>query len=405
MYCMSVMDYYHQGVTLILQRDYDAAIEVFDTALSEYPDNFYILDRRADAYKRKGETKKAMADYTRMIALNPQNPDGWNSRGHLYRELGEYDKAIADFTQCIPLSPPNYGSYWSNRGIAYYEKGDLDAALADLTTSIECWADPECSGWAFFHRGLLWKKKGELDRALEDFTLASTYEPGNDDAFYHAGYIWFMREDYDRAITCFSEAIAARGDIADYWLARGVCYWNKCLKDNIGFWDEGGESIDLAVDDFTQAIECSPDMAEAYCNRGAARCSKARESANLIKAIITQKAVDDTGRALLLAQFGHIGGKDIIPHVDALLRGLRSSRDEADILMAKSAGLFAEDDAREAIEDLTRAIALEPGDAEAYYQRGLAYTLLGSQDKALSDYEQTCALNPNHGKAVEKRNK
>jgi Flp pilus assembly protein TadD len=159
----------------------------------------------------------------------------------------------------------------------------------------------------------------------------------------------------------------------------------------------------LAEDDFTKALECSPDMAEAYFDRGTVRCAKARESNNLIKAILTQKVTDETERVLLLAQLGRIGGKDLIPQADALLRGLRSNRDQADVIMAKSFGLFTEHDAREAIEDLSRAIALAPDQAEAYYQRGLVYTLMGEPDKARSDYEQTCALNPDHKKAAEKR--
>jgi tetratricopeptide (TPR) repeat protein len=400
---MEYMEYYYQGVKLMQQNDDDAAIELFNTALAEYPDAYYIIERRAVAYNKKGEKEKALEDYTRMTALKPRNPDGWNSRGNLYHEMGEYDKAVADYTQCIPLSPDGYGTYWSNRGISYYSKGDLDAALADLNRSIESWRDPDCSGWALFHRGLVWRKKGDLDRALEDFTLAAVYDPDDGGAFYQAGYIWFTREDFEKAIELFSKAIAARDDVADYWLARGVCYWNKCLKDKIGFWDEGGETIDLAVNDFTKAIECSPGMAEAYFNRGAVRCAKARESNNLIKAIITQKAADDTERALMLAQLERLGGKDLVPQADAVLRGLRSNRDQADVLMAKGAGLFAEDDAREAIEDLSRAIALGQDSAEACYQRGLAYALLGEVDKALADYEQTCALDPDHVRAAGKR--
>jgi tetratricopeptide (TPR) repeat protein len=397
------MDYYYEGVKLVQQEDYDAAIKVFDTALAEYPDSFTIFGIRGSAYHRKGENEKAMADYTRMIALRPEHPDGWSSRGNLYHELGQYDRAIADFTRCIPLSPEGYGTYWSNRGISYYEKGDLDAALADFNKSIECWSDPEYAGWALLYRGLVWKKKGDMDRALEDFTLAATYEPGNGDALYQAGYIWFTRQDYERAIEYFSGAIAARGDAVDHWVARGVCYWNKCLKDKTGFWDEGGETINLAENDFTRAIECSPGRADAYFNRGMVRCSKARESNNLIKAIITQKAADEAERTILLARLGHIGGKDFIPQADALLRGLRSNRDQADAAMAQSAGLIAADDAGEAIEDLTRAIALDPGNAEAYYQRALAYTLMGEAGKALADYEQTCALDPDHRQAAEKR--
>jgi tetratricopeptide (TPR) repeat protein len=400
---MGVMDYYHQGVKLIQQNKYDAAIAVFNTALAEYPDSFVIFDIRASAYCHKGEHEKALADYDRMVALEPHHPDGWSNRGNLYHELGEYDKAIADYTQCIPLSPKGYGTYWSSRGISYYEKGDLDSALADLAKAIECWSEPEYADWALLYRGLVWKKKGDLDKALEDFTLAATYEPRNHDALFQAGFIWFEREEYEKAIECFSGAIAVRDDEADYWLARGVCYWNKCLKDHTGFYDMDGKTIDLAEDDFAKAIACAPDRADAYFNRGMARGFKARESNNLIKAIVAQKAAGEAERTLLLARLEHMGGKKFIPQADALLRGLRSNRDQVDVLMAQSSGLMATNYAGEAIEDLTRAIALDPNHAEACYQRGLVYALTGEADKALADYEQTCALDPNHLKAAEKR--
>jgi tetratricopeptide (TPR) repeat protein len=400
---MDVMDYYRQGVKLIQQKEYDGAIEMFNAALAEFPDSSIIFDIRGSTYHRKGEHEKALADYTHVIALQPEHPGGWNSRGNLYHELGEYDKAIADFTHCIPMAHEGDGAYWSNRGISYYEKGDLDAALSDLTTSIETWRNADCTGWALLHRGLVWRKKGDLSRALADFRKASARDPRDGDPVYQAGYIWFLRENHEKAIKYFSRAIKRQDNVADYWLARGVCYWNKCLKDKTGFWDEGGEAIDLAEDDFTRAIECAPDMADAYFNRGMVRCSKARESNNLIKAIVAQKAKDEAERVLLLAQLDHLGGKDFVPQADALLRGLRSNRDQADVTAAKSAGLMAANDAREAIEDLTRAIALDPGNAEACYQRGLAYALMGEADKALADYEQTCALDPDHRKAGEKR--
>jgi tetratricopeptide (TPR) repeat protein len=397
------MDYYHRGCDLVQDGDYDGAIDVFNEGLAEYPDDFSLLNRRASTWERKGEKEKALADFTRMIALRPDNADGWNGRGNLYHELKEYDKAIADFTQCIPLSPPDYGTYWSNRGISYYAKGDLDAALADLTASIETWRDDDCTGWARFHRGLVWRKKGELEKALADFTLAAAYDPQDSDTYYQVGYIWFLREEYDKAIEWFSKAIGAKDSDADYWLARGVCYWTLCKNDLIGFWDEGGEVIDRAIDDFTKAIALAPDRAEAYFDRGVVYCFKARESNNLIKAIVMQKATDEAERVVMLAKLEQIGGKAFIPQMDALLRGLRSNRDQVDVIMSKSFALFAEDDAREAIEDLSRAIELDPNNGEAYYQRGLAYGLLGRRDQALADYEQTCALDPNHEKAAGKR--
>ncbi|MDR0600900.1 MAG: tetratricopeptide repeat protein [Treponema sp.] len=400
---MDTRHYYDQGWEFIRKNDYAAAIETFNTALAEAPDSYIILEARGGAYQHIGEKEKALADYTRMIELAPKFPDGWNCRGNLYRNLGEYDKAIADFTQCIPMSPDNYGTYWSNRGISYYEKGDLDAALADFNKSLECWKDPECSTWALFNRGLVWREKGDLDKALADFTLAAARKPDDDELFYHAGYICFMQKDYEKAIGWFSKAIAMNGNEADYWLSRGVCYWNKSIKDNINFWGEGGEIINQAEEDFTKAIECAPGMADAYLNRGTVRCSKARESRNLIKAIILEKVTDEATRVLLMTQLGRTSGKDLIPQFDAILRGLRSNRDETEEIVAKFLVLFENDDAREAVEDLSRAIELDPNNADAWYERGLAWTLLGERDKAIQDYEQACALDPNHKKAAAKR--
>ena len=405
---MEVMEYYHKSRDLMRQQDYDAVIELCTGGLAEHPDSCMILERRAVAYEYKKEHHKAIADYTRVIALKPQDPDGWNSRGNLYHNLGEYDKAIADYTQCIPLSPPGYGTYWSNRGISYSEKGDLDAAIADLTTSIETWSTEDCTCWALLHRGLVWRKKGDLKKALADFRKSAAREPyrkiAGDQALYNAGYIWFLRGNPEKALPYFSRAIKRRDDCADYWLARGVCYWNICVRNRSNFWNDDGETMNLAEEDFGKAIECNPAMTDAYLDRATVRCAKATDSYNFIKAILAGKAVDETQRVLLMAQLEHIGGHDMVPQFDALLRGLRSSRDEAEEIMAKSLVLFVHHDAGEALEDLDRVLELDPNLAEAWYQRGMAHALLGKPDQALEDYDRALALNPDHDRAAKKRN-
>jgi tetratricopeptide (TPR) repeat protein len=404
---MTVYEYDLKGYELLIKEDWDGAIEWYTTALAEHPDDSYLISRRASAWVRKGEPEKALVEYTRQINKYPRpcagHLDGFNHRGLVYHEIGEYDKAIADFTECISMSPEGYGAYWSNRGISYYKKGDLDAAMADFNTSIATWRDPESTGWALLHRGMVWREKGELAKALADFRRAATRSRNDGDPLYQAGYIWFLRKKHEKAIAYFSKAIEKQNDVSYYWLARGACYWNSCVKNKINYWGEGGETINLARDDFTKAIECDPKLAEAWFNRGIVRGSMARENHNLVKAILADKATDEAQRILLMAQLEHIGGHDYVPQFDALLRGLRSNRDEVDVIMANMTGLFAEDDAREAVEDLNHALELEPDNAEAWYQRGLVYVLLGERDKALADYEQTLVLNPDHDKAARKR--
>ena len=46
------------------------------------------------------------------------------------------------------------------------------------------------------------------------------------------------------------------------------------------------------------------------------------------------------------------------------------------------------------IEEYSKAIALDPQDAVAYYNRGIAYYDKGDLDRAIADYDQAIALDP-----------
>jgi len=59
---------------------------------------------------------------------------------------------------------------------------------------------------------------------------------------------------------------------------------------------------------------------------------------------------------------------------------------------------------KEAIVELTMAIALKPYNAEAYYQRAVAYQVLsyeegGNIDLAVADFTKAIEINPNHADA------
>ncbi|MFZ3091422.1 MAG: tetratricopeptide repeat protein [Nitrospirota bacterium] len=49
-----------------------------------------------------------------------------------------------------------------------------------------------------------------------------------------------------------------------------------------------------------------------------------------------------------------------------------------------------------AIEAYTSAIALDPNDAQVYYNRGRAYSFKKQYDRAIEDYNKAIAINPNH---------
>ena len=53
----------------------------------------------------------------------------------------------------------------------------------------------------------------------------------------------------------------------------------------------------------------------------------------------------------------------------------------------------------QAIADYTKALELNPKDADAYYNRGLAFRKQGLYDQAIADYTKTLELNPKDAEA------
>ncbi len=91
---------------------------------------------RGNAYQEKGEVDRAIADFEKVIALNPKDAAAYNNRGVVYGMKGEVDRAIADFDKVIALNPKDAKAY-NNRGFAYIKKGDKDQAIADFRKALE----------------------------------------------------------------------------------------------------------------------------------------------------------------------------------------------------------------------------------------------------------------------------
>ena len=52
-----------------------------------------------------GEPEKAVEDFGKAIALDPDNIESLRYRAVLYRELGEPEKAVRDYDEIIRLGP------------------------------------------------------------------------------------------------------------------------------------------------------------------------------------------------------------------------------------------------------------------------------------------------------------
>ncbi|NEO53198.1 MAG: tetratricopeptide repeat protein [Okeania sp. SIO3B5] len=252
------------------QGEYEKAIADYTKVIQLNPkynyDNAYDNRGNAYYYYNRGEYEKAIADYTKVIQLNPKyiNARAYNNRGIVYYKQGEYEKAIADYTQALRLhSKYAYAKAYAyyNRGNAYREQGKYEKALADYTKVIQINTGiirlfPK-DAYAYYYRGNAYRKQGKYEKALADYAQAILLDPKDAYAYYYRGNAYHNQGKYEKAIADYNRAIRLFPKDSDAYYNRGNTYHNQ-------------GKYEKAIADYTKIIQLYPKYADAYYNRGLA---------------------------------------------------------------------------------------------------------------------------------------
>ena len=187
--------------------------------------------------------------------VKKQKADAYAERGKARRAKGDTDGAVADFDEAIKLDPKNTEAYF-NRGLAFRDSGDAERAAQDLeqaakydkrNASCARYAEPHLlrparfrdtrstrlnlaiklnpnNALALYNRGMAYRAKGEPDRAIPDYDRAIKLNPNDAVAYDSRGLAYRDLRDYERAIQDFDQAIKLK---PNYILAlndRGIAY-------------------------------------------------------------------------------------------------------------------------------------------------------------------------------------
>lgn len=175
-------------------------------------------------------------------------------------------------------------------------------------------------------------------------------------AYFGRGNAYNETGQYDLAIADYSQAIQLNPNYVEAFDNRGQTYYDKA-------------QYDLAIADYNQAIRIKPDFADAYTNRGVAYVGEGQ----------LDLAIADYNTAIRLQPNNATELED---------RGLAySSKGQFNLTMA----------------DFNAAISLEPNDAQGFYDRGLAYTDQGQYDLGIADFNTAIRLSPNDAEAFQSR--
>ena len=202
---------------------------------------------RGNAYQKNDDYDKAFADYDEAIRLDPKDALAYNNRGRAYESKGDYEKAIADYDEAIRLDPKDAPAY-NNHGNAHLAKGDYDKATVDYDEAIR--VDPKFA-FAYDHRGIAYAAKGDRDKAIADYDEAIRLNPKSALAYYNRGITHDTKGDHDKAIADFDEAIRVNPKFAFAYINPGIAY-------------EANGDYNKAIADYDEAIRLNPKGAGAY---------------------------------------------------------------------------------------------------------------------------------------------
>src|SRR5262249_24291014 len=119
-----------------LRNEYDLAIEDYDRAIQIKPNDATAIADRGMAEDHQHDFHRALMDYDSAIALDPHNPKFLNARCWLRAETNsELSLALADCNASLALAP-NVPNTFDSRGAVYFRQGRYREAIADFDTAL-----------------------------------------------------------------------------------------------------------------------------------------------------------------------------------------------------------------------------------------------------------------------------
>jgi lipoprotein NlpI len=176
---------------------------IIEAAKSPKTELAWAYRSRAHQYFRNRDFDRAIADYSRVIQLYPDDRYAYVSRGAANCRNGNFDEAIADYGRAIDLDP-NDGFAYVGRAAVYVQKDDFEHALADYRRALEI--NPNDTR-AYLSRGSAQSANGDIDRAIADFDQAIKISPTYKYAYFQRGSSYADKSEFDRAIADFDEGI------------------------------------------------------------------------------------------------------------------------------------------------------------------------------------------------------
>jgi tetratricopeptide (TPR) repeat protein len=164
--------HYYLGAGYMRQNMMSEAIDQLTTALQLDPEFGPALNLLGYVYASVGEYDKAIDCFKRYAAVNPGDPNPFDSMAELYFRMGRLDDAIAKYNEVLDIKP-DFGATDLCLAYVYVLKEDFDKSIACIDRFIAEHSSPGLEASGYWIRALInYYTKGKLNQSMKDIDKA-----------------------------------------------------------------------------------------------------------------------------------------------------------------------------------------------------------------------------------------
>ena len=130
---------YNRGNAYEKKGEFDKAIADFSEAIRSTPVMPQPTSIAASPSRRRANTTRPLPTTAKPWSFDPKNTTevshAYYNRGIAWSEKKQYDKAIADYNKALAVDPNN-ADFYLNRGNAHEKNGEYDKAIADYNKAL-----------------------------------------------------------------------------------------------------------------------------------------------------------------------------------------------------------------------------------------------------------------------------
>jgi Flp pilus assembly protein TadD len=337
------------------QADMGNALAHFKQAADLEPDNTrYLKDLGDYYYVVDKDAEGALAQYERVLNVDPNNIDILIMAGHLSVSLHRYAQGQQYYRQALDLDPDNseVGRLWEKMNHSALDQKPGAMSADDLYAAAQTKA----------HNG-----DGETAISLLEQLLAQDQSHGL--AHNDLGVLYYESDNWEAAQTHYEKAAALQPE-------------NETFQKNLAdFYLAAMGDHQRAMQTYVHVLKLNPRDVEAIlsCGQICISLGRGEDARDFINTALETEPWNENAQCLL---------QQLEQAPETTIEA--SGTDLHDRAKAKA----AEGDLHGAIDDLKQYVAGAPDNASAHNDLGVLYFEAGDKSKALASYEQAVQLDP-----------